>query len=116
MTMGDLLLAYALVLVTMGAASTAAGAPGTRYLSAPLVALAVAIIAGVLWSFLGTALPRGVTRVTGGVLFFAALGFVVGRATRPRSPPINPRFGKTRGNDRECGGNADKVSQNSLLI
>ncbi len=58
MTMGDLLLAYALVLVTMGAGLYRGRARGTRYLSAPLVALAVAIIAGVLWLFSGRANRR----------------------------------------------------------
>ena len=78
-----LLLAYGSVIVALLAGLYRGGAPGARYLSAPIVAIILLLIGGTLWSFLGTALPPGLIRQTGGLLFLAAFGFVFGRVRHP---------------------------------
>ncbi len=80
----DLVLAYVIATLAIGAGLYARGAPWTRYKAAPVLSVAVVIIGGLLWSVVAPAVPSGLTGAVGAV-FLAALGFWLGRWTAPSS-------------------------------
>ena len=76
----DLGVAYVIVTTAIGVGLYVGRAPVTRYVTAPLLAIAVVVVGGALWSFLAHAVPQSLRSVAGAV-FLAGLGFGAGRWT-----------------------------------